>query len=115
MTICNIKIDIPSPAPVKDHADLPSGGVHTTPAITMPKTPWKARISLIDKVNMLLDWGMMEDYDCELEHSTMAKEPSTKADASLPPTVRGASMAIGHFISGKCYRDGGLRGQQSHP
>ena len=42
-----IKIDIPSPAPVKDHADLPSGGVHTTPAITMPKTPWKARISLI--------------------------------------------------------------------
>ena len=33
---------------------------------------------------MLLDWGMMEDYDCELEHSTMAKEPSTKADASLP-------------------------------
>ena len=79
-----IKIDIPSSAPVKDHADPPSGGVHTTPAIAMPKTPWNPRISLIDKVNMLLDWGMTEDYNHEPELSAVAKEPSTKADASLP-------------------------------
>ena len=32
----------------------------------------------------LLDWGMTEDYNHELEHSAMAKEPSTEADASLP-------------------------------
>ena len=32
----------------------------------------------------LLNWGMTEDYDCEPEHSATAKEPSTKADASLP-------------------------------
>ena len=78
-----LKIDIPSPTPVEQtHADLPLGGVHTIPAITMPKTPWKCRISLIDEVNTLLDRGMMDDYDHELEHSAVAKEPSTKVDAS---------------------------------
>ena len=51
-----LKIDIPSPAPVEQtHADRPLGGVHTTPAVIMPKTPWKPRISLIDEVSMLLD------------------------------------------------------------
>ena len=80
-----IKIDIPSPVPVEqNHADLPLGGVKTTPAVTMPKTPWKSRISLRDEVGSLLNQGMTEDYDCELEHSAMAKEPSTEADASLP-------------------------------
>ena len=32
----------------------------------------------------LLTWGMTEDYDCELEHSVMAKEPATEADTSPP-------------------------------
>ena len=76
-----IKIGIPSPTPVEqNHTDLPLGGVHTTLAVTMPKIPWKPRITLRDKVGNLLDRGMTEDYDCELEHSAMVKEPSTKAD-----------------------------------
>ena len=80
-----LKIDIPSPAPAEQTpTNLPLGRVHTTPAVIMLKTPWKPRISLIDEVNMLLDWGMTEDYNHELEHSAVAKEPSTKADASLP-------------------------------
>ena len=80
-----IKIDIPSPTPVEqNHANLPLGGVHTTPAVNMPKTPWKPSISLRDKVGNLLEQGMTEDYDCEPEHSTMAKEPSTEADTSPP-------------------------------
>ena len=80
-----IKIDIPSPTPVEqDHTNLPLGGVHTTLAVTMPMTPWKPRISLRAEVGNLLDWGMTEDYDRELEHSAVAKEPNTKADASLP-------------------------------
>ena len=83
-----IKIDIPSPTPVEqNHADLPPGGVHTTPAVTMPKTPWKPQISLRDEVGSLLNRGMTEDYDHEPEHSAMAKEPSTEADASLPQKV----------------------------
>ena len=62
-----LKIDIPSPTPVEEkHADLSLGGVHTTPAVTMLKTPWKPRISLRDEVGSLLDQGMTEDYDHEL-------------------------------------------------
>ena len=80
-----IKIDIPSPTPVEqDNANPPLGGVHTTPAVTMPKTPWKPRISLRAEVGDLLDWGMTEDYDCEPEHPTMVKEPNTEADTSPP-------------------------------
>ena len=80
-----IKIDIPSPTPVEqDHTNLPLGRVHTTLAVTMPKTPWKPRITLRAEVGNLLDWGMTEDYDREPEHSAMAKEPSTKADTSPP-------------------------------
>ena len=80
-----LKIHIPSPAPAEQtHADLPLGGVHTTPDVIMLKTPWKPRISLIDEVSMLLDRGMTEDYNHEPEHSAVAKEPNTKADASLP-------------------------------
>ena len=80
-----LKIDIPSPAPAEQtHTDLPLGGMHTTPAVIMPKTPWKPRISLRDEVDSLLDWGMTEDYYHEPEYSAMAKEPSTEADTSLP-------------------------------
>ena len=80
-----LKIYILSSTPAEQtHADPPLGKMHTTPAVIMPKTPWKPRISLRDEVGSLLDQGMTEDYDHELEHSTTAKEPSTKADASLP-------------------------------
>ena len=83
-----IKIDIRSPTPVEqDNADLPLAGTHTIPAATMLKTPWKHWISLRDEVGNLLDWGMTEDYDHEPEHSAMAKEPSTTADASPPQQV----------------------------
>ena len=54
-----LKIDIPSPIPVEqNHADLPLGRVHTTPAVTTMMTLWKPRISLKDEVSCLLDWGM---------------------------------------------------------
>ena len=83
-----IKIDIPSPTPVEqDNANPPLGRVHTTLAVTTPMTPWKPRISLRAEVGNLLDWGMTEDYDQELKHSTMVREPSTKADTSLPQQV----------------------------
>ena len=80
-----IKIDIPSPTPEEqDHANLPLGGVHTILAVAMPKTPWKPRVTLRAEVDNLLTRGMTEDYDCEQEHSIMAKEPATEADTSPP-------------------------------
>ena len=57
-----MKIDIPSPTPEEqDGANLPLGGGHTTQTITMPKTPWKPRVSLMAEVGELLTRGMTED------------------------------------------------------
>ena len=107
-----IKIDIPSPTPEEqDHANLPPGRVHATLAVAMPKTPWKPRVTLRAEVDNLLTQGMTEDYDCEPEHSAMAKEPATKADTSPPQKMEVASPATGHFLSSKCSRDGGLYGK----
>ena len=35
-------------------------------------------------MNDLIDWGMMDNYDQELEHSAMVEVPSTEADTSPP-------------------------------
>ena len=96
-----LRIDIPSPAPVEQTPSTPPlGRVHTTLAVIMPKTLWKPRISLIDEVNMLLDWGMMEDYNCEPEHSAAAKEPSTKVDASPPQQSEVPAQPLGTSSKG---------------
>ena len=90
-----IKIDIPSPTPEEqDHTNLPLGGVHTTLAIAMPKTPWKPRVTLTAEVDNLLTRGMTEDYDRELEHSAMAKEFATKADTSPPPKMEVPALPL---------------------
>ena len=80
-----IKIDIPSPTPEEqDCANLPLDRVHATLAVAMPKTPWKPRVTLMADADNLLTRSMTEDYNCEPEHSAMAKEPATKADTSPP-------------------------------
>ena len=54
-----IKIDIPSPTPEEqDGANPPLGGVHATLAVSMPKTPWKPRVTLMAEVDDLLTQGM---------------------------------------------------------
>ena len=93
-----IKIDIPSLAPEKlDCTTLPLGGVHSTLAVAMPKTPWKPRITLMAEVGNLLNQGMTEDYDQEPEHSTMVKEPATKADASPLQKVEVLALPLDTF------------------
>ena len=90
-----IKIDIPSPTPEEqDSANLPLGGGHATQTITVPKTPWKPRVTLTAEVGELLTRGMAEDYDCEPEHSTMVKELTTKADISPPPKTEVPALPL---------------------
>ena len=80
-----IEVNIPMPIlEEQDHASLPLGGKHDTPTITQPKTPWKPRVTLTAEVNDLIDWGMMDNYNQESEHSVMVEVPTTEADASLP-------------------------------
>ena len=88
-----MKIDIPSPEE-QDGVDLPLGGVHITQAVAMSKTPWKPRVTLTAEVGDLLTWGMTEDYDCEPENSAMAKEFTTKTDASPPPKTEVPALLL---------------------
>ena len=88
--------------------------MHDTLAATTPKTPWKPRVTLLAEVGKLLTRGMMDNYDCESEHSIMAKEPSTRGRHIPAHEEGGASSAIRHLLSGKCCRDGGLPGKQPH-
>ena len=81
----HIEVNIPTPIPEEqDHTSLPLGGKHDTPTITQPKYPWKPRVTLTVEVNNLIDWGMTDNYDQELEHSIMAEVPATEVDASSP-------------------------------
>ena len=77
-------IDIPLPTPEEPECTTPPlGRVHVTPADTIPKTPWKPRITLMAEVNDLLNRGMVDDYNHESEHSTTGNEAATKA--GIPP------------------------------
>ena len=98
----------------QDHASLPLGGKHDTPAITRPKTPWKPRISLTVEVNDLIDWGMMDNYDQESEHSVNGGGTHHRGGCIPTPEDRNGSSTIGYLLSGKCCRDGGLYGKQPH-
>ena len=80
-----VGVNIPMPIPEEqDHVSPPLGGKHDTPTITQPKTPWKPRVTLTAEVNDLIDWGMMDNYDQESEHSVMVEVPTTEMDASPP-------------------------------
>ena len=80
-----IEVNIPMPIPEEqDHTSLPLGKKCDIPTINRPKTPWKLRVTLMAEVNNLLDQAMMDNYDWELEHSTMEEVPATEADASPP-------------------------------
>ena len=52
----HLQINIPLPTPEEpEHTTLPLGGVHATPIDTIPKTPWKPRITLTAEVDDLLN------------------------------------------------------------
>ena len=80
-----IEVNIPTLVPEEQgNANLPPGKKHDTATANQPKTPWKPRITLSAEVHNLIDRGLMDNYDQELEHSTAVEVPSTEAD-SLPP------------------------------
>ena len=81
----HLQIDIPLPTPEEPECTTPPlGGAHATPVDTIPKTPWKPRITLMAEVDDLLNQGMADVYNHEPEHSTMGKEAATGTDIPLP-------------------------------
>ena len=80
-----IEVHIPTPIQeVQDCTSVPIGGKHDPPTTAQPKAPWKPRITLTAVVEDLIDWGMTDNYDQELEHSIMAEVPATEVDTSQP-------------------------------
>ena len=78
-----IEVNIPMPIlEEQDCTSLPLGGKHDIPTINQSKTPWKPRVTLMVEVNNLLDKGMTDNYDQELEHSVTEEVPTTEVDTS---------------------------------
>ena len=77
-----VEVNIPSLITENQGCMTPTQGRQqdTFPA-TIPKTPWKPRIALATQVTELLDRGMTDNYDKELEHSIMA-DHTTQAETS---------------------------------
>ena len=89
-----IEVNIPTSIPEEqDCTSLPLDRKHNTPTVTQPKAPWKPRITLRE-VNNLIDWGMIDNYDQESEHSVMAEVPTTGADTSQPLKTEASVLTL---------------------
>ena len=80
-----IEVNIPTLVPEEQgNADLALGEKCDPATADWPKTSWKPRITLTAEVKDLIGWGMTDDYDWELEHSTKVEVPSPEAVTSSP-------------------------------
>ena len=108
----HLRIDIPILSPEDpEHTTLPLGRAHAIPTATTPKTPWKPRISLMAEVDDLLKQGIVHNYSCKSEHSTMGKEAATEADMSLSHKAEVPALTNGHLLSSKHGGGGGFLGE----
>ena len=65
-----IEVNIPLPATEEGGCTmLPQGEQHDALMVTIPKTPWKPRITLTEEIHELAARGMTDNYDRESEHS----------------------------------------------
>ena len=97
-----VEVNIPSPTMEDQGCMTPTQGRQqdTLPA-TIPKTPWKPRIALATQVAKLLDRGMTDNYDWELEHSVMADNatqvemsPTQKMEEPLLPLETSSQTSV---------------------
>ena len=97
-----VEVNIPSPTMEDQGCMTPTqGGQQDTLPATIPKTPWKPRIALVTQVAELLDRGMTNTYDQELEHSIMADHatqvetsPTRKAEEPLLPLETSSQTSV---------------------
>ena len=79
-----IEVNIPLPATEEGGCTMPpQGEQHDALMVTIPKTLWKPRITLMEEIHELAARGMTDNYDRESEHSIMA-DHTTQAEASPP-------------------------------
>ena len=79
-----IEVNIPLPALDEGGCTtLPQGKQHDALMVTIPKTLWKPRITLMEEIRELAARGMTDNYDRESEHSIVV-DHATQAEASPP-------------------------------
>ena len=79
-----IEVNIPLPTTEEGGCTmLPQGKQHDALTVTIPKTPWKPRITLTEEICELAARGMTDNYNWESEHSIVA-DHATQVEASLP-------------------------------
>ena len=80
-----IKVNIPTLIPEgQNHANLPLDEKQDSANTDQSKVPWKPRITLMAEITDLVDWGMTDNYEQELDNSAVAEVPSTEVDTSPP-------------------------------
>ena len=104
-----IEVNIPLPTTEEEGCTtLPQGEQHDALTVTIPKTPWKPRITLTEEICELSARGMTDNYDQESEHSVMAnhttqveasptqgmEEPVLPLDTSSHTSVKGMEASI---------------------
>ena len=99
-----VEVNIPSLTMEDQGCMTPTQGrQQDTFPTTIPKTPWKPRIALATQVTKLLDRGMTNNYDWELEHSIMA-DHATQAEMS--PTQKMEELLLPLETSSQTSVDG---------
>ena len=68
----------------QSHTNFPLGKKQDSANTNQSKVPWKPRITLMVKITDLVDQGMTNNYEQELDNSAAAEVPSTEADTSPP-------------------------------
>ena len=105
-------INIPELSPEEpEHASLPLGRVHPSPAIATPKTPWKPRITLRAEVDALLKQGMEDNSSHESEHSATEKVAAADAVISLSHKVEVSAPPIDTSSQASVEEGGGFPGE----
>ena len=97
-----IEVNIPSPTMEDQGCMTPTQGrQQDTFPTTIPKTPWKPRIALLTQVTKLLDRGMTDNYDWELEHSItvdhatqVEMSPTRKMEELLLPLETSSQTSV---------------------
>ena len=108
-----IQVNIPTLIPEEQsHANLPLGKKQDSASSDQSKVPWKPKITLIGEITDIIDWGMMDNYDQELEHSIVVEVPSTGADTS-PPLKREKPVLLLDTLSQTSMAEMGASGESN--
>ena len=111
-----IKVNIPTLIPEEQsHTNLPLGKKQDSATTDQSKVPWKPRITHMVEITDLVNWGMMDNYEQESDHSACGRSTFHRGGYLATLEEGKANFVVGHPFSDKYGRDGSFRGNQPQP